>query len=254
MKWALASKEAILTSYLLEEQWAEALRERVDELLKYLLSNLKYHQVEPWVAFISRVLHSLGSNVIRWRSIAEEQIALARVDTSLKSFPPISKLLLYSFLDAVELPKKSPLVNLVISITRVVYLLNFLNNDEYANPLMHLMGFRFVWFPRVTPGRLRSSPLERVFCIYRLAQAALQVFECIKMIRSDYNQARMSTTVAGKFKCALCLGERRETVSTPCGHLFCWSCLLQWMRTSPECPMCRKSPISINDCCPVANL
>jgi len=41
------------------------------------------------------------------------------------------------------------------------------------------------------------------------------------------------------FKCSLCLGERRNTAATSCGHLFCWSCITEWINSKPECPLCR---------------
>ncbi|XP_055911412.1 peroxisome biogenesis factor 10 [Eupeodes corollae] len=42
-------------------------------------------------------------------------------------------------------------------------------------------------------------------------------------------------------QCILCLEPRVNTSSTPCGHLFCWHCILDWLDERDECPLCRES-------------
>ncbi|XP_034655227.1 peroxisome biogenesis factor 10 [Drosophila subobscura] len=42
-------------------------------------------------------------------------------------------------------------------------------------------------------------------------------------------------------QCILCLEPRTNCSLTPCGHIFCWSCILEWLEERDECPLCRES-------------
>jgi peroxin-10 len=40
-------------------------------------------------------------------------------------------------------------------------------------------------------------------------------------------------------KCTLCLEELKDPSVTTCGHVFCWTCIGEWLMERPECPLCR---------------
>lgn len=44
-----------------------------------------------------------------------------------------------------------------------------------------------------------------------------------------------------QMSCSLCFEKRSFSSATPCGHLFCYYCIHNWMETKAECPVCRQN-------------
>lgn len=61
--------------------------------------------------------------------------------------------------------------------------------------------------------------------------------------RYDLKEPGMMAWVQGtqQRKCTLCLEPMRDPSVTTCGHVFCWSCIGDWIREKPECPLCRQA-------------
>lgn len=53
-------------------------------------------------------------------------------------------------------------------------------------------------------------------------------------------ELRGTAMSVSKLHCALCLEDRKHTAVTPCGHLFCWNCILEWVHAQQVCPLCRE--------------
>lgn len=41
-------------------------------------------------------------------------------------------------------------------------------------------------------------------------------------------------------QCVLCFNDAQDLTVTPCGHMLCWECAIQWCATKPDCPLCRQ--------------
>jgi hypothetical protein len=255
--WSFASKEAILVSDLLDDEWKHELYENIYEMLKGLLNNQRFHKIEPWIERLAFIIHNLSTHLINWRTIGEEEMAIAKVDYRLRMFPSFLKLLLFSSLDLkIHLENNSETLSLLWSVIKFGYLTNFWMNKVATNhsPLMHLVGFKKVYYPRVPPGRAITSPLEKIFVIYFAVKELQNVLNAFRSFKNVFfGRKRAFSNNQMKFlNCPLCLNERNETICTPCGHLFCLECLVEWMKVKSECPMCRTN-CPINICVPLLN-
>lgn len=63
--------------------------------------------------------------------------------------------------------------------------------------------------------------------------------------RYDLNDPEVMQWIDGKQqrKCTLCLEPMKDPSVTTCGHVFCWTCVTDWLREQPMCPLCRQSAL-----------
>lgn len=62
----------------------------------------------------------------------------------------------------------------------------------------------------------------------------------------DLNDPEVMQWIDGKQqrKCTLCLEPMKDPSVTTCGHAFCWSCITEWLREQPMCPLCRQNALA----------
>lgn len=64
-----------------------------------------------------------------------------------------------------------------------------------------------------------------------------------QLISTSGTGVRAGMVQSGPMACAICLQDMtsQSLTSTSCGHLFCTECINQALRSSNQCPMCKKT-------------
>lgn len=154
-----------------------------------------------------------------------------------------------------------------------IHLATFYLNGAFYNLSKRVFGMRYVFGHKVDKNEQLSRGGYELLGGLILAQIAFKVIskvkEFVQQDDDDYDEVNektlrsneirgvpANTTTNGldlsnpkllKFipessrKCMLCLSYMTDPACAPCGHIFCWSCISDWSRQHPECPLCRQA-------------
>ncbi|GAB0086822.1 peroxisome biogenesis factor 10 [Sergentomyia squamirostris] len=96
-----------------------------------------------------------------------------------------------------------------------------------------------------------SMNAYRLLGVITLIQLGIMVLKSLKLLKEDLERIRPEecgksslaeqSALQGRKMCVLCLEPRKDTSATPCGHLFCWNCIMDSLDQKSVCPVCRES-------------
>ncbi|KAK2583046.1 hypothetical protein KPH14_009084 [Odynerus spinipes] len=79
----------------------------------------------------------------------------------------------------------------------------------------------------------------RLLGLATLMQCALKIWQNESELKNNEESIKLVETDMHR-SCQLCT-EAISTTVTPCGHIFCWLCISNWLRNKPQCPLCREN-------------
>ncbi|XP_008560791.1 peroxisome assembly protein 10-B [Microplitis demolitor] len=118
--------------------------------------------------------------------------------------------------------------------------------------LFYLVNFRFSISQQITgidyakiSGMTPTNDVNlglKLLGLISLVQCVLQIRQSSISDDQDEDEdfpAGSNSINESSVKCQLCFSTKPSAV-TPCGHLFCWNCLAEWVRVQSQCPSCRE--------------
>ena len=78
--------------------------------------------------------------------------------------------------------------------------------------------------------------------LLQVAMQFLSLNQKLSLISLETDESSLLSPIESNVhaKCMFCLDPIHYSTSTPCGHVFCWNCIADWIRQKPECPLCRQ--------------
>ncbi|KAK0173798.1 hypothetical protein PV328_006943 [Microctonus aethiopoides] len=259
-----ANQAEILRAHQRDDEFVTGLKEKLLDLLQRFggyRSLLPY--VQTGVPF--KLLYFIFTSAFGNQTLGEEYTGIVQADLDARKVPSLTARVLGVIL---EVFGEQGLINLLERLRKsinndkngmkpeaVIFFNAALNKFKIAIPivilfhksLFYMYGHYYSLGRRVAGvnyakvyGKRPTDGVSwglKLLGIATLAQCALRFWQCDTI--DDTNIMPLAIYDDNSIKCQLCF-EAKSTTVTPCGHLFCWNCLGDWVRVRPQCPYCRE--------------
>ena len=269
----------LLRSGQRDEQYVTELTNELNQLVQYWFGIRPWIQWRQHLQHLSQFIYYSATTLSGLQTLGEEYLNIVQTDgnkllvpTLLKRFidiilqifsPFLVSRLLASLKRRLEdrrrvLPslvnsnqRREQILNLIpiieesFQFLHKFHLIVFYLNGNYYHLSKRLTQIRYISLNRTDTQSLR---IYKILGYLSLTQLCISLWIRLASIRRSLNKSNqrnqstsgVSNELSSNDKCSLCLEKRCNTSLTPCGHIFCWHCIHEWLQMKNECPLCRE--------------
>lgn len=146
------------------------------------------------------------------------------------------------------LAKVNELCETIFNFVSQFHLALFYTRGAFYHIAKRLTGLRYVMIKYGLPENVtQSSPYKYLGWIMGVQIMIKMIDRMGQLKRNSHTSSKLlldrsdDIKTSSHLQCMLCLNTCKSETSTPCGHIFCWECIVDWSREKEECPLCRST-------------
>uniref|UniRef100_A0A6G1SNF8 RING-type E3 ubiquitin transferase n=1 Tax=Aceria tosichella TaxID=561515 RepID=A0A6G1SNF8_9ACAR len=218
--------------------WVE---DSLQEITQRCIGVRRWVQYRSAITVLSRFGY-FGINSFLGRSTPGEEFC----DAKLSDCSPIQRLFMILLNNDLKLPSDVP--KRFAEMVKDVHLITFYLFGDFYELSKRATGISYIKRdPAITEEIPKSFELlNKLIGVISVVKLILNYQRDIERQQEDTNSLTRTTTLKDSLEnknsdilCQLCSGPRNEATSALCGHIFCWSCIHNWLKERNECPICR---------------
>lgn len=216
MEWSFATAADVVCADFKDEYYISLLKEKMSEVMIHLPSRI-YAKLARRIDVMSRVLY-FSLTTLRGKQTLGEEYAMIDLCMSNKTYP--------GFLERfiIVICKSIKIQNRVFKVLNLGHLVLFYLTNKYDTIYKRILKVRALSLEK------QQNPNFQIIGVLILFKELMKLIQP-KCTRSVCNLSQG--------ECSLCLSQRTNSTICPCGHVFCWYCIQDWVTEKPECPLCR---------------